>query len=107
MRCLGLGFLGISLGGCIKRKDLFFFNFLQSGDEIGLVLGRLNGVGFSTVAEAGVCLAFPSVLRCLFVKLRSLVQRMLLKRMWSLGTPLVGRLGCFTIWGLRVRRCGS
>ncbi|WZZ09060.1 hypothetical protein YC2023_094981 [Brassica napus] len=33
------------------------------GDAIGLVLGRLNGVGFSTVAVAGVCLAFPSVLR--------------------------------------------
>ena len=44
MRCLGLGFLGISLGGCIKRKGLFYF-ILQSGDEIGLVLGRLNGGG--------------------------------------------------------------
>ena len=52
----------------------------MSEDEIGLVLGSLNGVGFGTVAMGGVCLAFPSVLRggveigCLFVKLRRLFE---------------------------------
>ncbi|CDY41166.1 BnaA09g38490D [Brassica napus] len=69
----GFGFPWNKLGRLYREERC---DFLQSGEEIGLVLGRLSGVGFSTVAVAGVCLAFPSVLRggvevgCLFVKVR-------------------------------------
>ncbi|KAH0912461.1 hypothetical protein HID58_035782, partial [Brassica napus] len=69
----GFGFPWNKLGRLYREERCVF---LQSGEEIGLVLGRLSGVGFSTVAVAGVCLAFPSVLRggvevgCLFVKVK-------------------------------------
>ncbi|CAN6905506.1 unnamed protein product [Brassica oleracea] len=73
----GFGFPWNKLGRLYREERSVF---LQSGDEIGLVLGRLSGVGFSTVAVAGVCLAFPSVLRggveigCLFVKVKRLFE---------------------------------
>ncbi|CAF2113199.1 unnamed protein product [Brassica napus] len=73
----GFGFPWNKLGRLYREERSVF---LQSGDEIGLVLGRLSGVGFSTVAVAGVCLAFPSVLcggveiGCLFVKVKRLFE---------------------------------
>ncbi|XP_013604483.1 PREDICTED: uncharacterized protein LOC106311756 [Brassica oleracea var. oleracea] len=73
----GFGFPWNKLGRLYREERSVF---LRSGDEIGSVLGRLSGVGFSTVAVAGVCLAFPSVLcggveiGCLFVKVKRLFE---------------------------------
>jgi len=42
----GFGFPWNKLGRLYKEESsVFFFFFWQSGDEIGLVLGRLNGGG--------------------------------------------------------------
>ncbi|KAJ0246584.1 Transcription termination factor MTEF18 [Hirschfeldia incana] len=73
----GFGFPWNRLGRLYREERSVFS---RSGDEIGLTLGRLSGVGFSNVAVAGICLAFPSVLcggveiGCLFVRLKRLVD---------------------------------
>ncbi|KAJ4896265.1 Mitochondrial transcription termination factor family protein [Raphanus sativus] len=74
----GFGFPWNRLGRLYREERSVF---LRSGDEIGSMLVRLSGVGFSTVAVAGICLAFPSVLcgggaevGCLFVKLKRLFE---------------------------------
>ncbi|KAL0714877.1 hypothetical protein Bca4012_021856 [Brassica carinata] len=73
----GFGFPWNRLGRVYREERCVF---LKSGDEIGSVLGRFSGLGFSNVAVAGICLAFPSVL-CggaeiggLFVKLKRLFE---------------------------------
>ncbi|CAN8280211.1 unnamed protein product [Cochlearia groenlandica] len=71
------GFPWNKLGKLYKEERLVF---LQSPENIKSMLLKLKGVGFSTFAVIGICLAIPPALcgdaeiRCLFAKLKRLFE---------------------------------